>query len=412
MSDPEVIIVGAGSAGIGAGIELRERGVACMILEAAARVGGRAYTDTTSLPSAWDHGCHWFHSADVNPLVPWADRLGTSYRREVWEDYLMIWTEGAWETDAAVDEADETLDSVYDAVEAASGDPAMSEVMPDCGRWARGVRSVIQQLHSVDPEEISCVCANDYEDTDVNWPVLSGYGDLITRMSRDLPVRLRAPVTAVSEVPGGVRVETPGGAVEAKAAIVTASTNVLRAGAIAIGPGPARDLLDLIEDVPCGSYEKVAVALKAPLVDDQDRRFCKVEPGPSGPVVDFQIISGAGPMMIAHIAGSAVRGLPAGERMALVRERLEIAFGSAAGDRILGMATTGWDENPLIRGAYSCARPGTGTRRHEMIAADTGRIAFAGEAFSRKWQATAHGAYQSGRDVAARIATVLEGASA
>ena len=34
-------------------------------------------------------------------------------------------------------------------------------------------------------------------------------------------------------------------------------------------------------------------------------------------------------------------------------------------------------------------------------------VAFAGEAFSAQWQATAHGAYASGRDVAARLATML-----
>ncbi|MEM7238304.1 MAG: FAD-dependent oxidoreductase, partial [Pseudomonadota bacterium] len=404
MSNPDVVVIGAGAAGVGAGIELRERGVDCLILDGANRVGGRAFTDTRSLPRAWDHGCHWFHSADVNPLVPWADRLGTTYAREVWGDSMMIWTEGVWEGSEAVDEAEDALDAVYDAVEAAAGDPAMSEVMPDGGRWARGIRCVIQQLHSVDPEQISCIGSNDYSDTDVNWPVLSGYGDLIARMAKDLPIRLECPVTGVAETAAGVRVETASGPIDAKSAIVTASTNVLRSGAITIGPGPARDLLDLIETVPCGSYEKVAVALKTPLVDGADKRFCEINPGPSGPVVDFQIVPGDAPMMIAHLAGGMVRGLDADARTAIVLERLEMAFGSRARDQILATATTEWETNPLIRGAYSCSVPGSGQKRHEMIAADTGRIAFAGEAFSLKWQATAHGAYQSGRDVASRMA--------
>ena len=38
-----------------------------------------------------------------------------------------------------------------------------------------------------------------------------------------------------------------------------------------------------------------------------------------------------------------------------------------------------------------------------MIALDTGLIAFAGEAFSLPWFGTAHGAYQSGRDVASAL---------
>ena len=54
----DVVIVGAGAAGIGAGLELRDRGISCVILEAAERVGGRAFTDKTSLPYLWDQGCH------------------------------------------------------------------------------------------------------------------------------------------------------------------------------------------------------------------------------------------------------------------------------------------------------------------------------------------------------------------
>ena len=42
-----------------------------------------------------------------------------------------------------------------------------------------------------------------------------------------------------------------------------------------------------------------------------------------------------------------------------------------------------------------------------MIALDTGLIAFAGEAFSLPWFGTAHGAYQSGKDVAYNLATRL-----
>jgi monoamine oxidase len=38
-----------------------------------------------------------------------------------------------------------------------------------------------------------------------------------------------------------------------------------------------------------------------------------------------------------------------------------------------------------------------------MIELDTGEIVFAGEAFSLPWYGTAHGAYQSGHDVASQL---------
>jgi len=38
------------------------------VLEAKSRSGGRAFTDATSLSRPFDLGCHWLHSASVNPL--------------------------------------------------------------------------------------------------------------------------------------------------------------------------------------------------------------------------------------------------------------------------------------------------------------------------------------------------------
>ena len=76
---PAVVVVGAGAAGIGAGLALARSGVPYIILgEASSRVVD-AFTDCDSLGSLFDHGCHWFHSADRNPLRVLADRLGHAY---------------------------------------------------------------------------------------------------------------------------------------------------------------------------------------------------------------------------------------------------------------------------------------------------------------------------------------------
>ncbi|MEM8789992.1 MAG: NAD(P)/FAD-dependent oxidoreductase [Pseudomonadota bacterium] len=409
MTNPDIVIVGAGAAGIGAALELQERGVSHLILEAAGRVGGRAYTDATSLPVPWDHGCHWLHCADVNPLVAWADKLGVDYLREEWVDHFQVWTDGAWEAKTEVDAARATLLDAYEVIEAAGegGDERpMSALMPDLGRWNRAVPYIMALLHSEDPGRISCVGVSDYDETDLNWPVIEGYGELIRRMSEGLSIHLGVRVAGVAETPSRTKISTDQGDLEAKGAIITASTNVINSGAISIGPGPARDLLDFIADVPCGAYEKVAISLSRPLVTDQAKRFAMVDPGPPQSPLDFQIVQKPAPMMIAHMGGDLAREwVKAGAeaRKAFALERLEMAFGREARDAVTGVATTNWLENPNVLGAYSYAVPGAGQRRHEMIAADTGRIAFAGEAFSKPWQATAHGAYQSGRDVAARI---------
>ncbi len=406
----DVVIVGAGAAGIGAGLELRDRGVSCLILEGSERVGGRAFTDTTSLPYRWDQGCHWLHCADVNPLVAFADRLGASYRNEVRSNHFVIWSGGQWlDAETAAQARSQTI-AAFAAVEAsgeAEGDLPISQVISHAGRWSAPARHILTLMASEDPERVSAKGYADYEDTGVNWPVLSGYGDLVARMAAGLPVRLGVAVTAVDQRSGGVRIETTQGTLDARAAIVTVSTNVLLSGAIRFGAGPARDLLaDFVGDVPCGAYEKVAIALRRRIVEDERKLFCMVDPGDGSSPVDFQIVASGEPLMIAHMAGDLARGVAAEGEAAMADfavERLALAFGHEVRKEVVACGVTGWGANPFVRGGYSYARPGTARRRHEFIAADTGNVAVAGEALSRQWQATAHGAYQSGRDVAARM---------
>ena len=82
VQNPDVVIVGAGAAGIGAGLALTRLGVSHLILEAKQRVGGRAYSDTSSIGHLWDHGAHWLHSADVNVMRFLAEKLKHKFRPE------------------------------------------------------------------------------------------------------------------------------------------------------------------------------------------------------------------------------------------------------------------------------------------------------------------------------------------
>ncbi|MEM7076007.1 MAG: FAD-dependent oxidoreductase, partial [Pseudomonadota bacterium] len=75
-ANPDVIIVGAGAAGLSAARTLRKKGLSCLILEAAERVGGRAWTENRSFGAPVDHGCSWISGADRNPFTKLAEDLG------------------------------------------------------------------------------------------------------------------------------------------------------------------------------------------------------------------------------------------------------------------------------------------------------------------------------------------------
>ena len=75
-SETEVAIVGGGAAGIAAGRRLTAAGIDCLLIEARARLGGRARTVTDQSGFALDLGCGWLHSADRNPWAPIAEAQG------------------------------------------------------------------------------------------------------------------------------------------------------------------------------------------------------------------------------------------------------------------------------------------------------------------------------------------------
>src|SRR5579859_2926504 len=68
MADPDVdvVVVGAGVAGLAAASQLRARGRSCALLEAADRIGGRAWTTHPAALGGkpFDHGASWLHTAE------------------------------------------------------------------------------------------------------------------------------------------------------------------------------------------------------------------------------------------------------------------------------------------------------------------------------------------------------------
>ena len=66
---PSVIIIGAGLSGATAAHALVSAGYSVTILEARNRIGGRTWTDRTTLSKPVDCGAGWIHEANGNPLT-------------------------------------------------------------------------------------------------------------------------------------------------------------------------------------------------------------------------------------------------------------------------------------------------------------------------------------------------------
>ncbi|WP_371224136.1 FAD-dependent oxidoreductase [Roseovarius sp. 2305UL8-3] len=85
----DVIIIGAGSAGLSAAKELARHGLTCTILEGSHRIGGRAYSEEIA-PGVWfDLGCSWLVGGADNPFTPIADEMGITLGKDV-EDLFRL----------------------------------------------------------------------------------------------------------------------------------------------------------------------------------------------------------------------------------------------------------------------------------------------------------------------------------
>ena len=101
-STVDVVVIGAGAAGLAAGRALGASGLTSVVLEADARVGGRAHTEIMPDGAPFDLGCHWMHSASLNPFVDTADAFGVRYERREGYGRSGFFRQGVWVEDVEV----------------------------------------------------------------------------------------------------------------------------------------------------------------------------------------------------------------------------------------------------------------------------------------------------------------------
>jgi monoamine oxidase len=105
------------------------------------------------------------------------------------------------------------------------------------------------------------------------------------------------------------------------------------------------------------------------------------------------------PLIEAFIAGDAARALdgePDGALADFAIEELVNLLGSDMRAKLTPVAHSNWLASPFVGGAYSHARPGHADAREILARPVADRVFFAGEACSREFFSTGHGAFESG----------------
>lgn len=414
-SDPDIVIVGAGAAGLAAGRELLNLGRSCVIVEAAARVGGRAWTESQSLGQPVDHGCSWISGASSNPFTTIARAAGFTLVDHSDAPTELFDLEGR-----AADAADHTAhDRAWEAIEPALAqagrageDVPAASVIPEIP-WGATVQSWMGAMdYGVDFDGISTRSYWNSAEAQPSYFVREGLGAVVATLSEGLPIALDTPVTAIDWSCSGVAVETARGTIRARACLVTVSTGVLNAGRIRFTPDLPDWKQQAAADIPMGLLVKVPLLFDGARLGLQENAWVtyRIPEDRAGEACFFVAWPCGHDYVFGNIGGRFGWALSAEGPDAVVDYALEALVrlvGSDARKHFLGGLSTRWADNPLTLGAYGAVRPGADGARAALAQPLADRLFFAGEATGGAVSALVNGAWISGRQAAREIARLL-----
>lgn len=411
----DVVVIGAGAAGLAAARDLAARGLGVTLIEASGRIGGRAQTDTDIFGVPYDVGAHWLHSEEENPFAAYGRANGFDIYRASQEEELYIGNRAA--SGAEWDSYEKAMRKARRAMEKAGRkrqDVSPASVVPNLGDWAATV-DMMNGAYEIAKDLSDFSCADWYTGGDgTDYYCREGFGALLAHSGRAVPVSLNTTAKVVRWGGAGVEVETDQGTITARAVVVTVSMGVLASGAIRFDPAlPARHA-EIFQGLTMGHYNHVALRF--------DRNFMgvgtdgyltmKVEADADGVPQGFGGLVDAGGTGITYcdLGGTLARQMSeAGPKAAtaFVMEKLKSIFGSKVEKHMIAHHHYDWTADPLTRGAYAAAAPGYAWTRSALREALAERLWFAGEAVAEGHWATVAGAHKSGQRVAGEVTRTL-----
>src|SRR4030081_1873805 len=74
--EADIVVIGAGAAGIAAARRIMAANRRVVVLEATGQIGGRCLTDRSTFDVPFDRGARWMHNPDTNPMIRLARNAG------------------------------------------------------------------------------------------------------------------------------------------------------------------------------------------------------------------------------------------------------------------------------------------------------------------------------------------------
>jgi monoamine oxidase len=406
MTHTEVLIIGAGAAGLSAARAAELAGLSYIIVEGKGRPGGRAYTESTSLGVPFDHGAHFLHAASRNPFRLDAERIGFDYLKGGYN--TRIW-DGRW---LSADECREfhswsrqQLGHVATQARADNSHPTSTLLSPT-HKYSNLFRGYYSEFLGADAAQVAAGEHLRYDDTNEDWPLRRGYGALLASYGAQIPVMLDCPVDEIDHTGREIIVRTRKGSIRADSVVITASTGVLAAEIIRFAPRLDVNKLRAIEGMPMGYAGKIAFRLGEGTFAETDRHHGLVNL-PDGTFANIHVKPFDQPIAVVIVGGPIWEDIERAGPDAMIdaaRGAIGTVYGASVVQGLLGPTVTDWLSDPFIRGGHSFVHHGYGMTRQALAEPIDRRIYFAGEAASAESWATMHGARASAERAISAIA--------
>ncbi|MEZ5260205.1 MAG: NAD(P)/FAD-dependent oxidoreductase [Acidimicrobiales bacterium] len=408
--DADVVVIGAGVAGLTAAARLQAEGRRVVVLEARPRIGGRVATDR-SLGVPFDVGASWIHGTTGNPLTAVAEAAGATTRPLDGDDVVAFDQGGRRWSESELARAEAEFNDLLERL-AAHGRPGVSfgEVLAEIepGWLDDRLRALVVSTYlTFDTGGLDQLSSTLYDEGAVfegsEVVLTDGYDRIAEHLGRGVAVRLGEPVHRIETTGSTVTVHGATQRLRAGAAIVTVPLGVLKAGSIDFRPPLPAAKQEAIESVGFNRVEKFLFQWERPFWDDADviaysaaRRdlfnyFINLE----------RLRPGSAALLTFAYAEEAVRSdqRSDAELTQLVLEHLRDLYGPQVPAPI-AVRRSRWGADPFARGAYSFTAVATELSHFDVLAQPVGRLHFAGEHTHREHFSTVHGAYLSGQRAA------------
>jgi monoamine oxidase len=402
--DADVVVIGAGAAGIAAARRIAAANRKVVVFEASDAIGGRCITDSSAFDVPFDRGARWLYGADSSPVAKLARGAGVDMYPAPRGQRVRI-----GRRNARAGEMEDFLATLVranralgDTVRGKPDMPAATALPKDLREWTGAVEFLLgAHATGKDLQDLSALDLIALTPRDAPLACRQGLGTLMGKLGAQLPVLLSTPVTRITWSRRDAQVETSAGKLTAKAVIITTSTNVLLSDKIKFSPELPKRQQDALSKLGLGSYDHIALELPGnPMELARDD------------VVIEQSTDGRTGLLLANLGGSSlckidISGSFGGEMsargeaamVAFGIEWLTKLFGSNVAKNIKRKTATRWNDMPFVLGAMSAASPG-GQPARRILMEPLGSLFFAGEAAHETQWGTVNGAWESGERAA------------